>query len=90
MTMADRVAVLRNGRLQQVAPPQEIYQEPENLFVASFIGSPVMNLVHAEVAPNGDGLECHVGRNTIRLPAAVRRGQVLPIRRGGTWHWDLA
>jgi multiple sugar transport system ATP-binding protein len=44
MTMGTRVAVLQRGRLQQVATPQRLYDEPENLFVATFIGSPAMNL----------------------------------------------
>jgi multiple sugar transport system ATP-binding protein len=43
MTLGDRVAVLRDGRLQQLAPPMEIYRRPANLFVAGFIGSPAMN-----------------------------------------------
>jgi multiple sugar transport system ATP-binding protein len=47
MTLGDRVAVLSRGRLQQVAPPRELYEEPANLFVAGFIGSPRMNLVPA-------------------------------------------
>ena len=49
MTMGDRVAVMRAGRLQQVAPPQEVYDHPANLFVAGFIGSPAMNLLAARV-----------------------------------------
>src|SRR6516165_6076751 len=54
MTLGSRVAVLRLGELQQVAPPQELYLRPANLFVASFIGSPAMNLVEAGVE-RGDG-----------------------------------
>jgi len=50
MTLGERVAVLRDGRIQQVASPQELYAQPANLFVAAFIGSPAMNLVQAEVA----------------------------------------
>ena len=50
MTMGDRVAVMRKGRLQQVDSPQTLYDHPENLFVAGFIGSPAMNMVEAEVA----------------------------------------
>src|SRR5207244_7767240 len=46
MTMGDRVAVMREGRLQQVDSPQRLYDHPINLFVAGFIGSPAMNLVH--------------------------------------------
>jgi len=59
MTMADRVAVLDAGRLQQVGPPQEVYDRPANAFVARFIGSPPMNLLPATVADGvvrvGDG-----------------------------------
>jgi len=54
MTLGSRVAVMRLGELQQVAPPQELYLRPANLFVASFIGSPAMNLVEAGVE-RGDG-----------------------------------
>jgi multiple sugar transport system ATP-binding protein len=57
MTMGERVAVLRRGILQQVARPQELYEAPVNLFVASFIGSPAMNLLEARVrCSNGDVL----------------------------------
>jgi multiple sugar transport system ATP-binding protein len=54
MTLGDEVAVLKRGVLQQVAPPQELYQRPTNLFVAGFIGSPAMNLVEATLT-TGDG-----------------------------------
>ena len=47
MTMGDRVAVLRGGVLQQIAPPDEVYRQPANVFVAGFIGSPAMNLLEA-------------------------------------------
>jgi multiple sugar transport system ATP-binding protein len=57
MTMGERVAVLRRGILQQVARPQELYEAPVNLFVASFIGSPAMNLLEARVrCSNGNVL----------------------------------
>ena len=46
--MGDRVAVLRKGALQQCDAPQQLYEHPVNLFVASFIGSPAMNLVQAQ------------------------------------------
>jgi multiple sugar transport system ATP-binding protein len=49
MTMGDRVAVMRKGELQQVAPPQELYDHPVNLFVGGFIGSPAMNMLEATV-----------------------------------------
>jgi multiple sugar transport system ATP-binding protein len=50
MTLGQRVAVMRDGRVQQVDRPQELYARPANLFVAAFIGSPAMNLVEAEIA----------------------------------------
>jgi multiple sugar transport system ATP-binding protein len=55
MTLGDRVAVMRGGELQQVGPPQELYNEPKNLFVAGFIGSPAMNFTVARV--EGDVLK---------------------------------
>ncbi|HSP71998.1 MAG TPA: ABC transporter ATP-binding protein, partial [Gaiellaceae bacterium] len=55
MTLGQRVAVLRDGRLQQVDTPQNLYRDPDNLFVAAFIGSPSMNLVEARL--HGDAVE---------------------------------
>ena len=55
MTMGDRIAVMKLGVLQQVGPPEELYREPRNLFVAGFIGSPAMNLVPAEVLDGAGG-----------------------------------
>jgi multiple sugar transport system ATP-binding protein len=52
MTLGDRVAVMRSGVIQQVAPPQELYRNPVNLFVAGFIGSPAMNFMPARVENN--------------------------------------
>jgi multiple sugar transport system ATP-binding protein len=53
MTMGDRVAVLEGGRLQQVGPPQDLYDRPANLFVATFLGSPAMNTFAARLEPAG-------------------------------------
>jgi multiple sugar transport system ATP-binding protein len=50
MTLGDRVVVMRGGRVQQIGPPQELYDRPRNLFVAGFIGSPSMNFLPAQVA----------------------------------------
>jgi multiple sugar transport system ATP-binding protein len=50
MTLGERVAVMRDGRIQQVDTPQTLYRRPDNLYVAAFIGSPAMNLVEAEVS----------------------------------------
>jgi multiple sugar transport system ATP-binding protein len=53
MTMGDRVAVIKSGILQQVDAPQSLYDHPDNLFVAGFIGSPAMNLMHGTLRRNG-------------------------------------
>ncbi|GAA3721755.1 multiple sugar transport system ATP-binding protein [Spinactinospora alkalitolerans] len=55
MTLGDRVAVLRDGRLQQVDTPKNLFDQPVNLFVAGFIGSPAMNFVSAQLEQDGDG-----------------------------------
>jgi multiple sugar transport system ATP-binding protein len=70
MTLGDRVAVLRKGVLQQVAPPRELYEQPVNLFVAGFIGSPPMNFMPATVS--GTTLELPVGRMEITPDVANR------------------
>jgi multiple sugar transport system ATP-binding protein len=68
MTLGDRVAVLRRGDLQQVGSPRELYEEPVNLFVAGFIGSPSMNFLPASVDRSDDGvfLETPLGRFELR------------------------
>jgi multiple sugar transport system ATP-binding protein len=66
MTMGDRVAVMRKGELQQVAPPQELYDHPVNVFVAGFIGSPAMNMLEARIERDADGLRAVVAG--ARLP----------------------
>src|SRR5689334_23533415 len=67
MTMGDRVAVMNMGHLQQVDAPQRLYDRPENLFVAGFIGTPPMNLLEATASING-GVSINLGGNT--LPVA--------------------
>src|SRR5437588_5471032 len=71
MTMGHRVAVMRNGLLQQIDTPQQLYDAPQNLFVASFVGSPPMNLLEAEVARESTGLVCRSGETEIELPHVV-------------------
>jgi multiple sugar transport system ATP-binding protein len=71
MTLGHRVAVMRLGVLQQVAPPQELYERPVNLFVASFIGSPAMNVVEAELHREPDGLRARFGPHEIRIDAGL-------------------
>jgi multiple sugar transport system ATP-binding protein len=67
MTMGDRVAVMRKGELQQVAPPQELYDRPVNLFVGGFIGSPAMNMVEAQLARANGGYAVETGGQRIVL-----------------------
>ena len=71
MTLGDRVAVLRDGRLQQVDTPQYLFEAPVNLFVAGFIGSPAMNFVTAELVQDGG-------------PAVTFAGYKLPVP-AGSW-----
>ena len=68
MTMGHRIAVMSDGKLQQVAPPESLYAEPANTFVAGFLGSPGMNLVKGmlvESGPAGPGVGAESGRGTL-------------------------
>ena len=56
MTMGDRICVMKDGNIMQVAEPLELYNRPANLFVAGFIGSPAMNFFHGTIEPSGDAL----------------------------------
>jgi multiple sugar transport system ATP-binding protein len=69
MTMGDKVAVMRKGELQQVADPQTLYDQPVNLFVAGFIGSPSMNMVEATLESRNGGVAAKVGNQSIVIPA---------------------
>jgi multiple sugar transport system ATP-binding protein len=71
MTMGDRVAVMRDGVLQQVDAPQALYDKPANLFVAGFIGSPAMNLLRGRLAQGDAGPSVVLGELTLPLPASV-------------------
>jgi multiple sugar transport system ATP-binding protein len=71
MTMGDRVAVMRDGELQQVDTPQRLYDAPANLFVASFVGSPPMNLFEAVVEGDNGRLVSRIGDTELELPADV-------------------
>jgi multiple sugar transport system ATP-binding protein len=87
VTLGDRIAVMRAGRIQQVGTPADLYQHPVNLFVAGFIGSPAMNFLPAEL--DGDQLRTPIG--DLRLPREMcprleagagggRRGVIVGIR----------
>jgi multiple sugar transport system ATP-binding protein len=75
MTMGDRVAVMRKGELQQVAPPQELYERPVNLFVGGFIGSPAMNMVEAEVERNNGSYLAKLGSQSLALGDEVAKSR---------------
>jgi ABC-type sugar transport system ATPase subunit len=67
MTLGQRVAVLDRGRIQQVAPPRQLYLDPVNSFVASFIGSPPMNFLRGRLRPGG----VELGPHSIALPPEI-------------------
>ncbi|WP_253736934.1 ABC transporter ATP-binding protein [Halohasta salina] len=70
MTMSNRIAVINDGRLQQIDPPLTCYHEPANRFVAGFIGSPAMNFMRGEITPTG--FESESGRVDVEFdPAAI-------------------
>jgi multiple sugar transport system ATP-binding protein len=68
MTLGDRVAIMRDGFLQQFDKPQKLYDEPQNLFVAEFIGSPAMNLAGAELTRADGGYVARFGDRQLRVP----------------------
>jgi multiple sugar transport system ATP-binding protein len=83
MTMGDRVAVMRKGELQQVAPPQELYERPVNLFVGGFIGSPAMNLVEAAIEKRNGKFIARVGSQELALGDEILKARPAIERYGG-------
>lgn len=73
VTMADRVAVLNWGVLQQFGSPEDLYERPANIFVAGFIGSPAMNMVRSQVRFKGERVSLKFGEHEIEFPAAGDR-----------------
>jgi len=73
MVLSDRVAVMRGGTLQQLGRPMEVYRNPANLFVASFIGSPAMNMIEANARITERGVTAQVTDAAIELPRDVVR-----------------
>jgi multiple sugar transport system ATP-binding protein len=91
MTLADRVCVMHQGRIEQIAPPLELYEKPANTFVAAFIGTPAMNFLEAQLA---DGTVRLADGTTLRLPGpegrpardvllGLRPEHILPEARDG-------
>ena len=79
MTMGDRVAVLKDGLLQQVDTPRNLYDNPSNAFVAGFIGSPAMNLLVAPVS----GGQAQLGNFSVAAPASAGNSVTIGIRPEG-------
>ncbi len=69
MTLADRVAIMRDGLLQQVGPPREIYDRPANTFVGGFLGSPGMNFLRGRLSADGDSLVWTANGLSLALPS---------------------
>ena len=80
MTMGDRVAVMRDGRLEQVDEPQELYNRPANLFVAAFIGSPAMNLLRGHLELVDGQVQVALGGRRLVLPDEALDAR--PVLRG--------
>ena len=70
MTLGTRIVVMKDGVVQQVDTPQHLYEQPGNLFVAGFMGSPQMNFLDAQIAEKGGDLIAKVGEYDIVIPAA--------------------
>ncbi len=75
MTLADRIVILKDGHIMQVGSPIEVYENPVNKFVASFIGNPPMNIFPARVKSSGNGLVVEI--NQLRLPVPEKPGHQL-------------
>ena len=74
MTMGDRIVVMRNGFIQQVGPPMEVYNQPQNQFVAGFIGSPPMNFLDARLVADNGGVAVDLQGMRLALPPQQAKG----------------
>jgi multiple sugar transport system ATP-binding protein len=77
MTLGDRIAVLKDGAIQQIGTPLELYRRPKNRFVAEFIGSPSMNFFNVTILDRGDSLWLDQGHFQLKLPPRFRRAGAL-------------
>jgi len=76
--MADRIVVMRDGHIQQVDTPQNLYDRPVNLFVAGFIGAPQMNVLPAVIANRGDGFAAVFDGRELPLPGHYDKARIAP------------
>ena len=72
MTMGTRIVIMKDGEIQQVGSPMEVFKKPVNQFVASFIGSPAMNFFDAAIIADGDGLIVDAGCFRVPVPTIMR------------------
>ncbi|MBX2806639.1 MAG: sn-glycerol-3-phosphate ABC transporter ATP-binding protein UgpC [Hyphomicrobiales bacterium] len=77
MTLADKIVVLRSGRIEQVGAPMNLYRDPDNRFVAGFIGSPSMNFLDATAAP--DGIDVPALQTTLPIGQNLSNGRLLTL-----------
>src|SRR5690606_41401 len=87
MSLADRIVVMHEGVLQQVGSPEDVYARPQNLFVAQFVGSPVMNVVPAHVKNEAGAVSVAVGKAT---PGFTFPRELLPQLNGHATEGNLA
>ena len=76
MTLGTKIVVMKDGLIQQVDTPQNLYNAPGNLFVAGFIGSPQMNFLDAKVKVNGNDVTLTVGKYNMKLPASKAKAVI--------------
>lgn len=77
MTMGDRIVVMKDGFIQQVDTPQNLYEKPCNLFVAGFMGAPQMNFINATIVRAGEDYGISFGKYTITLPESKNKNNIL-------------
>jgi len=80
MTLADRVVVMNEGRIEQVGPPQELYHNPRTRFVAGFIGSPAMNFLPCHIVAHGEGLAARIDDNIVLPIPQARRDRYVEFK----------
>ncbi|RVC67102.1 TOBE domain-containing protein, partial [Mesorhizobium sp. M2A.F.Ca.ET.046.02.1.1] len=82
MTMADKIVVMHDGMVEQIGPPLDLYDRPNNLFVASFIGSPAMNMLKGTILTEGTPRFQGEGGISVTLPAPFSIGNGEPVVLG--------
>ena len=77
MTLGTRIVVMKDGIVQQVDSPKNLYDKPVNLFVAGFMGSPQMNFIDAEVDKDEDGIKLHIGQARVYIKVPAEQATIL-------------